>query len=209
MKSSRLSPAALYLIVFLLVSSCAIFTNRHTVLLPKGTFSADETALITGRDTAEPMRVFKTDSKSDSILLRSKSSDVDPVADSAILKKLIRGMYLTITDSASLGVGIAAPQVGVLKNVILVERSDKKGSPFETYLNPKIIQYSKMKQDCREGCLSVPVTRGVTKNRSYSILVEYTGFDNKPVREMVEGFTAVIFQHEIDHLNGILFFDHI
>ncbi len=209
MNFNRLSPAAIFLIVFLLVSSCAIFSKRHSTLPPAGTFGVDQTALITQRDTSEPMRVFKTDSASDSTLLRGKSLDVDPFADSVVLKKLIRAMYLTVTDSASLGVGIAAPQVGVLKNVILVERADKQGSPFEAYLNPKIIQYSKMKQDCREGCLSVPVTRGVTKNRSYAILVEYTGFDNKPVREMVEGFTAVIFQHEIDHLNGILFFDHL
>jgi len=209
MKFNRLSPAALFLIVFLLVSGCAILSKKPSAVLSPGTFGINDITLITGRDTSAPMRVFKTNSGSDSILLRSKSSDVDPLTDEALLKKLIRGMYLTVTDSASLGVGIAAPQVGVLKNVILVERADKQGSPFEVYLNPKIIQYSKMKQDCREGCLSVPVKRGVTKNRSYAVLVEYTGFDNIRVREMVEGFTAVIFQHEIDHLNGILFFDHL
>jgi peptide deformylase len=76
-------------------------------------------------------------------------------------------------------------------------------------LNPEISSYSKMKQDCREGCLSVPGIRGTTKNRSYAIMIEYNTLSGEIKRELVEGYTAVIFQHEIDHLRGILFFDHL
>ena len=107
----------------------------------------------------------------------------------------------------SLGVGIAAPQVGILKNIIWVQRFDKDKFPFEVYLNPKIIQYTEKKQDCMEGCLSIPNRRATTKSRAYAILIEYDQLDGSHKTEMVEGFTAVIFQHEIDHLNGILFLD--
>ncbi|MDO9680499.1 MAG: peptide deformylase, partial [Bacteroidales bacterium] len=79
----------------------------------------------------------------------------------------------------------------------------------EVYLNPKIVQYSQLKQERREGCLSVPDRRGDPKSRSYAILLEYNRADMSLHREMVEGFTAIIFQHEIDHLNGVLFTDYL
>ena len=112
-------------------------------------------------------------------------------------------------DSASLGVGIAAPQVGLLRQIIYVQRFDKEGFPFEAYINPRILQYTDKKQPCREGCLSIPEKRDTTTNRAYAILIEYDSPNGAHHIEMVEDFTAVIFQHEIDHLNGILFTDHL
>jgi len=70
-----------------------------------------------------------------------------------------------------MGVGIAAPQVGILKQIIWVQRFDKEGFPFEVYLNPKIINYSAEKQDCKEGCLSIPDRSDTTKTRSESITI--------------------------------------
>ena len=98
---------------------------------------------------------------------------------------------------------------GILKNIIWVQRFDKEKFPFEVYLNPKILQYSKKKQPCPEGCLSIPDKRGTTQNRAYAILIDYDKMDGTHVTEMVEDFTAVVFQHEIDHLNGIMFIDHL
>jgi peptide deformylase len=109
----------------------------------------------------------------------------------------------------SMGVGIAAPQVGILKNIIWVQRFDKEDFPFEVYINPRILSYSTLKQDCQEGCLSIPDRSDTTRNRSYAIMIDYDKIDGSHHTEMIEDFTAVIFQHEIDHLNGILYLDHL
>ncbi len=174
-----------------------------------GQFSAGQTELIMSGGAAEPMRIFTISDKSDSVLLRAKSEDVVPDSNDAVLRNLIKRMYATVTDSITDGVGIAAPQVGILKNVIWVQRYDKPGAPFEVYLNPKITQYTKKKLNWLEGCLSVPGRRDTTTTRSYAILLDYNRPDKSHQIEMVEGFTAIIFQHEIDHLNGILQMDRI
>jgi peptide deformylase len=106
-------------------------------------------------------------------------------------------------------VGIAAPQVGLLRQIIWVQRFDKIGFPWEVFLNPRIAQFTKKKQPCREGCLSIPDRMDTTQTRAYAIMIEYDRLDGTHVVELVEDFTAVIFQHEIDHLNGIIFLDHL
>lgn len=175
----------------------------------QSTFTAEQTEMIMSGVSSEPMRVFKINSELDSMLLRTKSEDIVADPKDEVLAKLIDRMYATVRDSMSLGAGIAAPQVGILKSVIWVQRFDKEGFPFEAYINPKIVQYSEMKWPCREGCLSIPDRRDTTQTRSYAILVEYDRPDGSHDIEMVEEFTAVIFQHEIDHLNGILYLDHL
>ncbi len=156
-----------------------------------------------------PMRVYLITRRDDSLLLRTSSEAVRPDPKDQVLERFVQRLYATVRDSMSLGVGIAAPQVGVLKNIIWVQRFDKEGFPFEVYLNPVIRQYTDLKQPCPEGCLSIPERRGVTQNRAYAILLEYDRMDGSHHVEMVEEFTAVIFQHEIDHLHGILFTDHL
>jgi peptide deformylase len=157
----------------------------------------------------QPLRVYKINNAQDSILLRTKSEDITADPEDETLLLLIDRMYATVRDSMSLGAGIAAPQVGILKNVIWVQRFDKETFPFEAYINPRIVQYSEMKWPCREGCLSIPDRRDTTRTRAYAILVEYDRPDGSHHMEMVEEFTAVIFQHEVDHLNGILYLDHL
>lgn len=191
------------------VQSCGIFNKRINTIPYNSSFTNNEITLIMDADSTTPMRVLQTDNKEDSIALRTKSTDITPSDNDPFLNTLIKRMYATVTDSTSLGVGIAAPQVGILKNVILVQRVDKEGEPYEAYINPKIIQWTDRKQECPEGCLSVPDTRGVTKTRAYAVLIEYYTPTGEQKREMVEGYTAVIFQHETDHLNGILFIDRL
>ncbi|OYX26823.1 MAG: peptide deformylase, partial [Flavobacteriales bacterium 32-35-8] len=98
-------------------------------------FSSEEINLITAADTLTPMRVFKITNPKDSILLRTKSHYTKPDSTDIILQTFVKRLYKTVTDSMSLGVGIAAPQVGILKNIIWVQRFDKEDFPFEVYLN--------------------------------------------------------------------------
>lgn len=170
-------------------------------------FSSEQKELVMSADSAAPMRVLSLFNKKDSLLLRMKSEDVIADPKDNILQNLIKRMYTTVNDSLTAGVGIAAPQVGILKNIIWVQRYDKPGNPFEVYLNPKITKYTKQKLQWVEGCLSVPGMRDTTRTRSYAILLEYLRPDNSHNIEMIEGFTAIIFQHEIDHLNGIVYLD--
>lgn len=189
------------------ISSCK--TSKSTAVQSGSSFSSVEQKLIESGTATSPMRLFLLTNAQDSILLRKKSSRVTPDPLDTELQLFIDRLYTTVRDSMSLGVGIAAPQVGVLKQIIWVQRFDKPEFPFEVYLNPKIIQYTKKTQPCMEGCLSIPDKQAETKNRAYAILLEYDKLDGSHHVEMVEDFTAVIFQHEIDHLNGIVFLDHL
>lgn len=104
------------------------------------------------------------------------------------------------------GVGIAAPQVGINRKVIWVQRFDKQGEPLEYFINPVITWKSELQNLGPEGDLSIPEFRGQFY-RSKVIQLQYVDLKGQKFTEIVEGFTAVIFQHEIDHLFGILISD--
>lgn len=189
----------------LLLQACG---TKKTIQVESNTnFSSQQLSMILNDSPNKPMRVFKINNVKDSLLLRQKSEDVTIVKGDKTLKHFTDRLYATVRDSISLGVGIAAPQVGILKNIIWVQRFDKEEFPFEVYLNPKIVQYSQKKQTRAEGCLSIPNRRETLNCRAYAILLEYDTLDGEHKTEMVEDFTAIIFQHEIDHLNGILYID--
>jgi peptide deformylase len=190
-------------VLSLLFIGCSSYKSTIT------SFSAEELTLIMNADSLKPMRVYKINNKKDSLLLRAKSSYIKPNPKNPVLQHFIKRLYTTVRDSLSLGVGIAAPQVGILKNIIWVQRFDKENFPFEVYLNPKIIEYSDTKQTVREGCLSIPYRTDTLSTRSYTIKIEYDTNHAEHKTETIEGFTSVIFQHEIDHLNGILYLDHL
>lgn len=167
-------------------------------------FTEAERSLITSGAKGQVMRVLQVTDAADLKVLKAVSADVDPKDKD--LQLLIDRMYATVRDSANAGVGIAAPQVGINRNVIWVQRFDKPGEPFEAYINPKIKWGSKLMRKGGEGCLSIPDLRGDVL-RHYTIEISYFDRYGQRHEEMVEGFTAVIFQHEIDHLMGILFTD--
>lgn len=169
-------------------------------------FTATERSLIMSGDTAKMMRVLTYNLPPDLQILNTVSIDIDPADPD--LPLLARRMYLSMRDTANPGVGIAAPQVGINRNVIWVQRFDKSGSPFEFYINPRILKYSVLNRKGGEGCLSVPEERGLLL-RSYAILLEYQTFNGAKHTEMIEDFTSVIFQHETDHLIGMLFPDRM
>lgn len=173
-----------------------------------GGFSRSERATI-GRGGDGIMRVLSIADSADSLALRRHSAKMDArtaVSDDFAL--LRRRMLATVRDPRNEGVGIAAPQVGILRRVIAVQRFDKAGEPFEFYLNPEILSAGGAAEAGREGCLSVPEIYG-TVTRPQRITLRYRDISFNEVTETVEGFTAVIFQHEIDHLDGILFTDRM
>lgn len=169
-------------------------------------FTKAEKALITSGNKDAVLRVLQVTDASDLKILKAASSDIDPKDE--LLPLLIDRMYATVRDSANAGVGIAAPQVGINRNVIWVQRFDKPGEPFEVYINPKITWRSKLLRKGAEGCLSIPELRGDVL-RNYTIRIKYFDRKGQQHEETVEGFTAVIFQHEVDHLLGILFTDRV
>jgi peptide deformylase len=200
----------LFLVYLLFIAAgCTSVEKINRNNLSSQSFSKDQISLVMAADTLTPMRVLSVDNNEDSLLLRSQSLDVVVNPSDPVLQNLVKRLYATVNDSLTAGVGIAAPQVGILKNIIWVQRYDKPGFPFEVYLNPKIKQYTKKKLNWLEGCLSIPGRSDTTKTRSFAILLEYDQLDKSHQIEMVEGFTAIIFQHEIDHLNGILYLDRL
>ena len=110
------------------------------------------------------------------------------------------------------GMGIAAPQVGVSKRVFVVWSSPnkryKKAPKMEplVVVNPKITKFSKAEKKDFEGCLSIPGIRGLVK-RSKEIEIEFLNIEGEKRKEKFNDFVARIFQHEYDHLNGIVFLD--
>ncbi len=155
------------------------------------------------------MRVLTVDDRSDSLTLRRKSAPmVEGIERADDYETLRRRMLATVQDPENTGVGIAAPQVGILRRMIAVQRFDKPGEPFEIYLNPKIVEYSAETAPGREGCLSIPDRSGEVK-RAQRITLRYRDEQFAERLERISGFTAVIFQHEIDHLDGILYTDRM
>ena len=112
------------------------------------------------------------------------------------------------------GVGLAANQVGENKRAMVMEcRGNKRyprGNAFslQTYLNPKIIHYSKAKEIDWEGCLSIPGFRGKV-NRSREVTFIGRTPDGRLVRKTFRGFEARVIQHEVDHLNGLFYLDRM
>ena len=143
----------------------------------------------------------------DSAILRAQSVDFGPKElASAQMQTLLDKMYRTLTDPSQDGVGIAAPQVGINRRLVMVMRYDKPGQPIEPYINIRIDSLIGPKNPGPEGCLSIPPYRGVVR-RHPKVQISYLKADGTPVTEQVEGYSAVIFQHECDHLDGILYID--
>ena len=108
------------------------------------------------------------------------------------------------------GVGLAANQVGLLKQIVTINFEDKESNTKANYIlfNPLIIRYSKETVIMEEGCLSLP-EQYADVERSKNIVVEYIDENRKIVKKEVHGYEARILQHEIDHLSGKLFVDYL
>ncbi len=156
------------------------------------------------------MRVLTIDYKADSLVLRTPCADlsVEEIRD-PLYEELASKMLSTVTDSSQDGVGIAAPQVGICRRIAAVQRFDKEGEPFEVYPNIRVTATRGETQPGPEGCLSIPGRRGNVL-RYRDIDISYTSVaTGRDTTERVQGFTAVIFQHETDHLDGVLYIDKL
>jgi peptide deformylase len=179
----------------------------------EGTFTEKELSLINGADSI--MRVLTIDWPDDLAVLRAQSEDLSSeTLSSEAFVRLCSQMTATVTHPSQDGVGIAGPQVGLNRRVVAVQRFDKEGEPFEVYGNIRIAAHHGEKASGGEGCLSVPDRRGDVM-RWQDIEIEYDAVFSEgkvtvqPARERIQGFTAVIFQHETDHLDGVLYIDRL
>ncbi len=134
-------------------------------------------------------------------ILRKRSQPVKKV--DKFIEKLVDEMKKTLLKSKIPAVGLSAPQIGELLRVIIYREDDK----IHALINPKIIK-KEGKIVIEEGCLSIPGIYGDVE-RANKILISGISLTGKSVELEKEGLTAVIIQHEIDHLDGVLFIDRI
>ena len=138
-------------------------------------------------------------------VLREKALPVQEITD--VERKLAEDMLATMYASP-IGVGLAAPQVGILKRLIVIDldRDDPEGSPLVLF-NPTIHSLAGETIE-EEGCLSFP---GITADvkRAAKAVVTAQDIDGEPIQVEGEALLARALQHEIDHLNGVLFIDHL
>lgn len=139
-------------------------------------------------------------------VLRDKTEDIKEINQDTI--DFINNMIETMYNAD--GIGLAANQVGDLRSVIIVDNTrdeDSKAKPI-VMLNPKITSESELVSDYKEGCLSIPKYYEVV-TRPSEIEVEFIDVKGKTNKLAADELLARVIQHEIDHLNGILFFDKI
>ena len=143
-------------------------------------------------------------------VLRQISSPVEDFDDA--LRALIDDMFDTMY--AAPGIGLAAIQVGVPKRLLVIdlqEPEEEDGEPVRdplVFINPEILETSETTRPYQEGCLSVP-DQYAEVLRPDRVRARWLDRDGKQREEWIEGLLAVCLQHEIDHLNGILFIDHL
>ena len=124
------------------------------------------------------------------------------------LDRLIADMFETMY--AEKGIGLAGPQVGVAKRVIVVDVNDETGAEMGAFalLNPRIVESGTALDKHEEGCLSIPGVTGLVE-RPWTVTVEGLDQKGEAVRIEAEGMLARCLQHEIDHLDGVLFIDRL
>lgn len=138
-------------------------------------------------------------------VLRQLSRPVERVDDP--LRKLADDMLETMYDAP--GIGLAGIQIGVPLRIVTIDLSkeDEKRSP-QIFINPEILSRSDEGSVYEEGCLSIPDYYAEVE-RPASVRVKFLGLDGKEQEIEADGLLATCLQHEIDHLNGVLFIDHI
>ena len=130
-----------------------------------------------------------------------------PITQEEIESKEIQKLVYDLVETMEVenGIGIAAPQVGIHKRLIIVDIGNNQPQAF---FNPVIKSKSFSKIESEEGCLSVPGVFGMVK-RHKAVTVTAQNLDGDTQTFRAEGLMAIVFQHEIDHLDGILFIDKV
>jgi peptide deformylase len=150
-------------------------------------------------------RILTVDSKADLAVLKAKSTPVEGVDDAlrALMDDMLETMY------AAPGIGLAAVQIGEPKRVIVMDLAREGEDPApKYYVNPEIVWASEETAPYEEGCLSVPEVYDEVE-RPAQVKLRYLDYQGNPIEEDAEGLYAVCIQHEMDHLEGVLFIDHL
>jgi peptide deformylase len=136
-------------------------------------------------------------------VLRQKATDVPPAGPE--LDRLVADMFETMYEAR--GIGLAAPQIGLSQRLIVVDVNEGDARPM-ALLNPVVAEFAGPEEKYEEGCLSIP---GVSAHvvRPARCVVDALDQQGNPVRIQAEGMLARCLQHEIDHLDGILFIDRL
>lgn len=136
-------------------------------------------------------------------ILRSKAKIVKKITEHhlKITKQMIK---LAASFQDPEGVGLAAPQIGILERFFVAKLDAKT---FDVFFNPEILLFGKRTKKFLEGCLSIPDYYGEVR-RPIQIKVTYINKEDKQIKKILKGLQAMIFQHEYDHLQGILFVDY-
>tara|TARA_B100000886_G_scaffold153897_1_gene104752 strand:- start:8753 stop:9277 length:525 start_codon:yes stop_codon:yes gene_type:complete len=138
-------------------------------------------------------------------LLRKKSESLEKVDDE--LRKLLDDMLETMYSAP--GIGLAAVQVGILKRLIVIDVSKEKDKKSPLFLiNPEIVTKSKTTSIYEEGCLSLP-GHFAEIERPAECHVKYIDYNGKKKEFKASGLLSTCIQHEVDHLNGVLFIDYL
>ncbi|SFK51414.1 peptide deformylase [Caulobacter sp. UNC279MFTsu5.1] len=150
-------------------------------------------------------RILTVDNAADLAILKQVSKDVPAVDDA--LRALMDDMLETMYDAP--GIGLAAVQVGELVNVIVMDLAREGEEPAPRYfVNPKITWESEELFSYEEGCLSVPEVYDAVE-RPARVKISYLNYQGEAVEEEASDLFAVCIQHEMDHLKGVLFIDHL
>ncbi|MGE7370730.1 peptide deformylase [Neorhizobium sp. NPDC001467] len=138
-------------------------------------------------------------------VLRTVSAPIERVDDEVL--KLADDMLETMYDAP--GIGLAAIQIGVPRRLLVIDIA-KEGDPAQpmVFINPEIVKSSDDRSVYEEGCLSIPEYYAEVE-RPATVTVKHIGRDGKEHMLEADGLLATCFQHELDHLNGVLFIDHI
>ena len=137
--------------------------------------------------------------------LRSVSKPVNQIVDD--IRTLVADMFETMYEAP--GIGLAAIQVGVPSRVIVMDLSKREAEAEpRVFINPEITWSSEEQSLYEEGCLSIPDVHEDVE-RPARVKIRYLDLEGKPHEEDAEGLFSTCIQHEIDHLNGVLFIDHI
>ena len=138
-------------------------------------------------------------------VLKQKTEKVEKVDGE--IRKLLDDMLETMY--ASNGCGLAAPQIGVSKKIVVIDIAHEDEEPNPLYMvNPEIVWKSEEKVCGEEGCLSVPGQRAEVE-RFASVKIKYSDYDGNEQEMLAEDFLAIAIQHELDHLDGVLYIDHL
>lgn len=187
----------------LLAQGCSARRGAVRPDLPDETvLDPTERYLILSGEAGQPMELVLDSSEAGDALLRTPSRPLD--LDDPATHHLADRMLATVQEAG--GVGIAAVQVGVPRMLLWAQRFDLDGNPFHAFVNPEVFDTDGETAEGWEGCLSVSDVYSLVE-RAVSISLRYRTLDGEELTETVGGFTAVILQHELDHLDGVLFTD--